>query len=294
MQRPGRLVEVQTDDGLRLNGFWQLTSEELACDQSSRRFAWIVVHGVAGNFYNSSLLASISESLLDLGHDTLRINTRGRDPIAYLATPAGNTRIGAAYEMIADSRLDLMAWHVWLRSQGYSRIGLLGHSLGAIKAALVASEALANAIDALVCVSPPRLAPEILRSDRKYAQRYLEDLENARELTADGKPETLLSIRFPQPMLISAATFLDKYGRDDPYDYIKMAERINQPSLWCFGLEEIEGPRASFRHCDKALQSVIEGTDNHTLRVIPNADHAYTRARSELNATVSEWVAKKI
>ncbi len=294
MQRTGRLVEVQTTDGLRLNGFWQTACDENATDLSSRPFAWIVVHGVAGNFYNSSLLGTLSESLLQIGHDALRINTRGRDPIAYIATGGGNTRMGAAYEMIADSRFDLAAWIDWMRNLGYQRIGLLGHSLGAIKVALMASEDQASPVDALICLSPPRLVPEILRGDPKYARRYSEDLEAAHLLVADGKPESLLSIRFPQPMLISAATFLDKYGRVDPYDYMKMASEIQLPTLWCFGAEEVEGPRASFRQCDVALRSVIEGTLNHTLRVIPNADHAYTRARSDLKSTVCQWIAEKI
>ncbi len=311
MNRLGRLVETQTQDGLRLHGFWQLasmfepTSEETIRqaplqsevigsqgDQSS--YVWIIVHGVAANFYNSSMLASIAGTLLELGHDTCRINTRGRDPIAYFATPGGNTRVGAAYEMISDSQADIASWVEFLQKQGYRRLGLIGHSLGAVKAALFTCKTASLAIDRLVCVSPPRLVAKILASDPRYASSYAEDLQRAQEQAALGEPESLLAVRYPQPMLISAATFLDKYGHEDRYDYAGMASQIAIPCLWCFGDLEVRGQRASFRDCDHILAMAIQGKKNHTVAVISNADHAYTLARNALNTVIHQWISEKI
>lgn len=297
MQRPGWIVETQTGDGLRLNGFLQTTgddplSSEIASTYPSRKIVWIVVHGVAGNFYDSSLLASVTEFLLESGCDVLRVNTRGRDPIAYFATPGGRTRVGAAYEMIEDCQLDLAAWIGYSRNLGYQKIGLLGHSLGAVKSVIVARSNVA--IHALICLSPPRLVPSVLSSDIKYSEQFREDLERATQLVQQGKSESLLSIRFPQPMLISAATFLDKYGREEPYDYVEMAKSIHVRSLWCFGEAEVGGHRASFRDCDQLLSSCVASMSNHTIRVIPKADHAYTNARGDLIGQIRAWFAENI
>ena len=295
MHHLGKIVEVQTEDGLRLHGFLQTaTATKIETDLVDRPFAWIIVHGVAGNFYNSSLLASIADSLLAIGHDVLRINTRGRDPIAYIASAGGSSRIGAAYESIADCKLDLSAWIARLRGSGYQRVGLLGHSLGAIKAVVYASEPDSMSIEGLVCLSPPRLETGVLSTDAKYSAGYAENLQRATECVQQGKPETLLAVRFPQPMLISAATFLDKYGQDDLYDFVRLAARITVPSLWCFGDLEVRGDRASFRNSDQALEQALKSTSGHTLAIVEQADHAYTLARPELQAVIARWISEKI
>jgi len=296
MQHLGRLVETQTQDGLSLHGFWQLGSVSATTEPPSdaRPVGWIMVHGVAGNFYNSSMFASLTESLLEFGHDTCRINTRGRDPIAYFATPGGNSRVGAAYEMISDCRSDIASWVDLLKKQGYRRLGLMGHSLGAVKAALYVCSTAPMDIDCMVCISPPRLVGKVLASDAKYSSNYAEDLLQAQELVEYGKPESLLSIRYPQPMLISAATFLDKYGHEDRHDYVQMASQIRIPCLWCFGDQEVRGKRASFRDCDRTLMASVGGASNHSLAVISNADHAYTLARAELISVIRQWISEKI
>ena len=203
-------------------------------------------------------------------------------------------RLGAAYEMVDDCQADLAAWVGLLQSLGYRQIGLLGHSLGAVKAAFYACHRGLGAIDRLVCISPPRLVPEILASDARYASNYAQDLQQAKECMAIGKPESLLTIRYPQPMLISAATFLDKYGRSDQHDYVRMAGQIAVPSLWCFGEKEIRGHRASFRNADQVLMEAVAGMNQHQVRVIANADHAYSHAQAELSSVIGRWISEKI
>jgi len=48
----GSLVDVQTEDGIKLHGFLSRT-------QSQSRWVWIIVHGVNGNFYGSTLLSDL-------------------------------------------------------------------------------------------------------------------------------------------------------------------------------------------------------------------------------------------
>jgi pimeloyl-ACP methyl ester carboxylesterase len=294
----GKLVETQTNDGLRLHGFYQQSPISLDKPPSSRE-CWLIVHGVSGNFYNSSLLSSVSASLLSIGADVLRINTRGRDAIAYFAVGAAHSRCGAAYEMICDGAVDIAAWVDAVQRQGYAKINLLGHSLGAVKSLLYSSQSVPDEtqesgdqkLSRLVLLSPPRLQFNTLKDDVKYASAYAANLAEAQQLCNAGKPETLFTIRYPQPMIVSAGTYIDKYGPASHYDYHSLLKQNACPTLWAFGEHEVRGPRASFRDADNALIEAWKslGVKSQSLQIIPGGDHAYTGVRDLLCHSVIDW-----
>ena len=286
MSLSGTLLEAMTSDQLRLHGYWQVADPSRPPGQR----LWLMVHGVAGNFYGSSLLQALADGLLQRGEDVLRINTRGHDPVAYIPSGQGRVRVGAAYEMIADAHLDLLAWVERARALGYQQVGLLGHSLGAIKVGHFAS--LPTELPPLaftICVSPPRLNHRILQADERYAATFHEQYQEAKERMQQGKPEALMTIRYPQPMLISAATFLDKYG-GDTHDYFGWAERIRNPCLWTFGELEVLGQRPSFRGCDAALRQALSASSNHRVATLASADHSYNQGRGELVKLIQWWI----
>ena len=68
------------------------------------------------------------------GSAALVVNTRGHDGISSTNAPVGRRLQGAAYEIVDACCHDVAAWLAWLRERGYRRLGLLGHSLGAVKA----------------------------------------------------------------------------------------------------------------------------------------------------------------
>jgi pimeloyl-ACP methyl ester carboxylesterase len=282
---PGYIVETLTPDGLRLKGFWQCATQSA----TQSRALWILVHGVCGNFYDSSLLSAIASSIFESGRDTVRINTRGHDPVAYIPTGSTNTRIGAAYEMIADAKLDLEAWLVWGQKSGYQKIGLLGHSLGAIKIALFSASRSDPSLKGAIGISPPKLNCHVLSHDDAYGSVFAEQCRQAKELVGSGKPEGLMTVRYPQPMLISAATFLDKYG-SDLYDYSHFIKNIGYPCLWTFGRREVNGTPPSFRGCDRELSDRLANLTQHEVTTIDDADHNYTRGRTVLTAKIRKWM----
>ena len=124
------LVQTMTRDGLRLDGAFQppaTTSTDLGVS------AFCLVHGTGGNFYSSTLFDACAERLLRLGCAVLRVNTRGHDGISTAALAQGGRRQGAAYEVVDDCRHNLAAWIDWLSERVGPRVGLIGHSLGAVK-----------------------------------------------------------------------------------------------------------------------------------------------------------------
>ncbi|MFN6137874.1 MAG: hypothetical protein ACK480_05130, partial [Planctomycetota bacterium] len=98
----GRLVDVQTQDGIKLHGF--LTSAN-----ADRRWIWLVVHGVNGNFYGSTLLSELGQCVQMLGHDALLVNTRGHD-LATFGSADYPARMGSMFETISDGQIDLVTW----------------------------------------------------------------------------------------------------------------------------------------------------------------------------------------
>src|SRR5262245_37911304 len=123
------LVQVTTRDGVRLDGAYQAPS---GTSRGSVDAA-VCVHGTGSNFYGSTLFEALAERLLKLGVAVLRVNTRGHDLMSTAATPRGGRRQGAAYEVLDDCRHDLTGWAAWLRERGHPRVGLIGHSSGALR-----------------------------------------------------------------------------------------------------------------------------------------------------------------
>jgi pimeloyl-ACP methyl ester carboxylesterase len=205
--------------------------------------------------------------------------------------------IGSAYEKIKDSYEDIHAWIQAARQWGFQRIAIAGHSLGAIKAGYYVQHASSNndekvELERLILISPPRLRHETLRDDPKYGTTYQDDLSRAEQIVRSGGADSLLQIKFPQPLVISAGTYLDKYGTANEYDYMAWAHRIPAAN-WIFGELEVRGTRRNFADCDKLLQNSLGTRIVHTIDIIPNGDHNYTEARSHLAAKLKELATAK-
>src|SRR5581483_11050464 len=147
-------LQVTTRDGYRLDGAYLAPAAAPVLPLDALCF----VHGTGGNFYSSSLFDALAERLRALGCGVLRVNTRGHDGISTAATNRGGRRQGAAYEVADECRHDLRAWLDWLRQQAGPRVGLLGHSFGAVKCLYALTHEPDLACACVVALSPPRLS----------------------------------------------------------------------------------------------------------------------------------------
>ncbi len=282
----GTLVQTNTSDGVRLHGF---LSEPIRS-----RHAWMLVHGVNSNFYSSSLLLELSRQLAREDAAVLLINTRGHDILSFNSGPTP-MRVGSQIESISSSQLDLDAWFQFLTQKGIQSISLLGHSLGALKC-LLWSLKNHESLRALVAVSPPRLNTELLLSDPVRGAVFLKHLQEANQKCEEGHPDSVMKVRFPLPMWVCAATYKDKYGSGEKYDYLAMANAICIPTLWTFGQYEIEGGSANFKDADielkKQLANQARGFEKHTVCVVSNADHSYRDATVPLGECIRKWSSR--
>ena len=280
-----QLVQTTTPDGLRLWG---------ALTQSTSTPAdrlVICLHGVASNFYASTLMQSLSTALEQKGLDVLRVNTRGHDNICTIGSEDGARRLGAAFEIVDDCRHDIAGWVKLASSRGYQDVILLGHSLGALKVIYSQAHEPLDQVSAIVAISPPRLSCQAFM-EAETSSLFLESLERARQRVDQGQGEELIEIRFPLPLQISARGYLDKYGPGERYNLLEFISQIRSPLLVTFGSLEVERGSIAFAGLPEAIQHATSGTPGWpgSIDVVQGAGHHYSDHREKLGKLVGNWL----
>ncbi len=247
------------------------------------------MHGVAGNFYTSSTFEAVIPKLRELGLAVLAVNTRGHDSVFGATLGNVRKRLGAAYETVDDCRLDIAAWLEWLSCRGYNTVVVVGHSLGAIKALYGMAHERWPAVAALVAVSPPRLSCAAFRNSLDSSSLFFESLSTAERMVAAGCGEELFTSKFPFPLLITAAGYLDKYGPAERYNILHFAHEVACPALFVYGGKELSHGGIAFAGFPDALLS-LPGSSHRQVAVIDGADHVYTGLGEPLADAIARWL----
>lgn len=283
------LIRIKTADGVLLDGSLQQPD---VVDASSRDTVWLLIHGTGGNFYSAGVLQVFAEQLVRAKHSVARINTRGHDIIS--ALPGGRLPLsgGAAFESIADCTHDLRAWVDALIRHGFSRVVLVGHSMGGVKA--IFSQALDSHpnVAAVIGVSPPRFCHAEWQSSSK-AQAFREHFRQATELVESGHGKELMLVQQPLPLWLTAAGFLAKYGPHDDFDFVSLLPRLNHPTLLIVGTESIASSPA-FESVPAAVQKLQPSSPHLDLRLVPGANTGYTDHLDVPAQLALEWFASVV
>ncbi len=284
---PVELVRTVTRDGLRLDGALSLPADSRSPTPDSPAAA-LLLHGVSGNFYTSSVFDALTPKLLELGLATLSVNTRGHDSV--FGARLGNVarRLGAAYEIVDDCRSDIAAWIDFLKSRGYGRVVLVGHSLGAIKAVYAQAHEHWPQVAAVVAASPPRLSYSAF-IDSSESSLFGESMNTAERMVAGGQGDELFTARFPFPLLITADGYIDKYGPAERYNLLRFAADLRCPALFTYGSKELSQGGVAFDALPQALLSLPKA-ERRSVVVIDGADHFYSGLGEMLGAAVAGWL----
>lgn len=279
------LVQVTTRDGVRLDGVFQA-----APHASTLRVDGVcLIHGTGGNFYGSTLFDGLAERLLARGCGVLRVNTRGHDGISTAVTARGGRRLGAAYEIVDDARHDVAAWMSWLADKAGPRLGLIGHSLGAVKSLYAVANDTQLQPACVVAVSPPRLSYSWFCSSPDSGD-FLETYQRADQLVTSGQPAALLDVKTPLPFVITAAGYVEKYGPDERYNYLRFLRAVACPVLVTFGAIEA-GNNMAFRGAAEEIAALVTRRPQLAVTTIAGADHFYTGVRESLFQGVEDWLS---
>jgi len=280
-------LSVTTRDGYVLDGMFQASAMENKLELDGVCF----IHGTGGNFYSSSLFETLAQEFLNLGCAVLRVNTRGHDGISTAVTTRGGLRLGAAFESVDDCRHDLAAWLDWMRANIGPRVALLGHSLGAVKCLYAAALEPQGAPQCIIAVSPPRLSYSWFCASAQ-APEFLATYQKAEVLIRDGKPDALLEVRLPLPFVIAADGYVEKYGPDERYNYLRFLPSIPCPTLVLLGSVEV-AKNMAFQESPEEVARLAERHPHIALEIIDGADHFYQGVREKAWQAIKGWLVGK-
>jgi pimeloyl-ACP methyl ester carboxylesterase len=286
------LVRTVTRDGLRLDGALlepHNRNASFANANANQPTAAILLHGVAGNFYTSSTFEPLVGRLQALGIAPLLVNTRGHDSVFGASLGNVRRRFGAAYETVDDCRQDIAAWLRFLTSRGHPQILLIGHSLGAIKAVYAQANDKHPEVAAVVAVSGPRLSYSAFMNAPE-SSLFWESMHTAEELAAAGRGEDLFTSKYPFPLLITAAAYIDKYGKAERYNLLKFAADLPCPALFTYGSKELATGGIAFAGLVEAL-AALPNAERRTVATIDGADHLYTGVADALATRICDWLS---
>ena len=285
------LVSVETSDGVRLDGTLRMPRAELP--PSLPIDLAILHHGTGGNFYGPGVLAQMQDRLVESGYPVLRVNSRGHD-IAH-NTPKG--RMGAAYEIVDESRFDWRAWLDFAEARGFQRILLWGHSLGALKTIYYLAKVHDARVGAVIASSPPRFSYSGYLA-KQGAEKFRRDFQAAQKLIEAGEPDGVIDASLPMEVLQSARVYLDKYGPEDRYDILGLLPGVKIPVLVTIGSLEgsIPGVHLHFAFDGLAGQiaELAAGSENVSFEPIPGAEHSHAGKYDELWSVVWQWLNQRM
>ena len=289
----GEIVSVRARDGVRLDGMWR--TPEPSAGNGLPVDVMLLHHGVGGNFYGSSPFESFAPWLLESGCATLRVNNRGHDAVSTAVRDGQRTKFGAAYEIIDDCRQDWAAWLDFAETKGYERIGVWGHSLGAVKSIYHAAVERDPRVTCVVAGSPPRFSYSHYASIETWGdveeagKRFSETCALAMSYVEKGDVEQLIQVEFPVPLLVSAGTYIDKYGATEQYDVVTRIPEVSAPLFCVIGAAEpLE--QFPFWGLPEEMQRLDGELDHFTFACVDGANHSYSEHRKEVWDVTSAWL----
>lgn len=271
------LIRAKTVDGVLLDGSLQ---RAIGPTTTSNRTVWLLVHGTGSNFYSSGVLQSFTEQFVRGGHAVARVNTRGHDIISSLHG-------GAAFETVSDCVHDLRAWVDELIGHEFSRVVLVGHSMGGVKAIFSQAHDPHPNVVAVVGVSPPRFCHAEWQSSPQAAA-FRDHFRRATKLVEEGCGEELMLVQQPLPLWLTAAGFLAKYGPHDDYDFVPLLSHLSCPTLLIVGTASVESSPA-FESVPEAVRQLQISQSHLHLELVLDANTGYSKHLDAPARLASEW-----
>ena len=276
------LISVINREGLRLDGAFYAPAEGVR--GLGPVDAVLLIHGSRGNFYDPAT-KTMAEDLSGLGYACLTLNTNAHDTMWF--NPAGQNFKGNAFEVLENTMSDLGAGIDHLSERGYQRIGLLGHSIGAVRVAYYAATQNDPRVAVVVPISPVRLSYSYYM-ESEDAEEFGSIVAVAQRLIDQGDPEGVLRVRFPIPQFFSAASYLDKHGPEEKYNLIRLAGGIRVPILTLNGSLETH---TRLRDMAQDLAAASVNSPRAATLMIDQGEHSLVNRMAEASDAVLEWLA---
>lgn len=250
------LCQTWTADGVQLSGIVHAPEGDGRLD-----LGVVLIHGFSSRFY-SQVVLGLAAGLSRRGALVVAGNNRGHDIGALLRRREGGPLLaGAAWERLEDAPHDVAAWIDVAAAQGCRQVALVGHSLGAAKAALYCVERRDPRVAALAMCSPPR---------QEAPSQGIDD-------AVQGEAIARLA-----PYPVSAQTIRSRQALGEHLQPLELLARISVPVMALYGEREL-GPDAD------AVLDRFAGYGADTA-YIPDADHNYAGQEDVVAGALAGWL----
>lgn len=287
------LLQVTTQDQLKLSGLCLLGETD--------KTAYIFIHGFTSDFYLHDFYHAMADSLHEQGNSIVLAQHRGTGMVTeFLTGPGQNTHLGSYYERLEDAHLDITAYIDALRTQGYTKIGLIGHSLGTIKLIRYLFEGQhKNDIQQLILLAP---FDKNAYMQRKMPGRLAGYVEKAREQVGAGNGRGIVPVPEFEDFPMSYQTYVSWYEDSEisnVFDFYRKdylfptLQAVHVPALVVLGEDD---EFITFEEFDvtpgSALAKMKEVMPTCETVLVQNCGHTFVGHEDELVAAVAVFTQK--
>ncbi len=280
------LIRPYSTDGIQLPGLLYTP------DVPTNKIV-VHIHGMSGNFYEDEFNDNLARVYTNNGYAFLPFNNRGMNYITEMHKENEFVIKGSSYEFFEDCVLDVEGIVNWVKERGYNHIVLEGHSYGCNKAVYYYTQKQDECVKRIVLLAPCDIPKEV---ENYTGKEYQTCISKAKELIENGKEEELIDFCVFANGKISAKTFYMDLLYNRTCDFFRYREREGKSAI----LNKIEIPVfIPFGDKDECvltqpIEEVIDYLQNNLknceIKVIKDADHAYTGKYDELEKVIDTYL----
>ena len=99
-------------------------------------------------------------------------------------------------------------------------------------------------------------------------------------------------MKLPLPLAIAAAAYVEKYGPDERYNYLRFLRAVPCPALVLVG--EVEAAtNMAFAGCPEEVTRLARACPRISLETIAGADHFYSGVREQAWQAIEHWLTTR-
>ncbi len=295
------MIHFEATDGLRLSGL-------LFEPKRHGSTAMIFLHGNGdSSIFTSSRTARFAHELTRRGIAWLPFDNRGANLVKRMRKREGTETIpvdgGMTFELIRDCVHDIDGALRFLRSRGYSRLFIAGHSTGANKVCLYNAIKPRNRAAGYILLAPGDDVGIYYKALGR--KRFFSTLDRCHREIERGHGDRFAP-RSISPFLISWSSLLDTIDPDGDYNVFPFNEAmqdlrlsskplfeeyrtVRKPSLVIYGSED-EYCFGNVEGCVALLERHASPRRRFRFEILPDTDHGFHGKQAEVGRLMAEWV----
>lgn len=281
--RPCHQVEINTPQGIRLNGIWY--------GSNIPKRVIIMVHGLSGSVFSKGALV---EQLAQQGTGVLVFNNRGHDRVASIATKTGKEKLAGAAHEVFEECVDDIDGAIAFAKQFHVPIYLVGSSTGCQKIVYWSKVRKARGVEGAILLAPisDYTSARTIAGDRAYEK----NIKLAKSLIKKGRPHELITTDTSNwEMIVDAQRFVSLYSGEgneeifpywDPQRVPKTVRAVKIPLFVLLAEKDEYADRSAERIAEWFEKNLYTGE----VAIVPNVTHNFKGAEKNVSSLIRRFM----